>query len=625
MSLLKVILIINLILPIITGMKNSIYTEAFEEKHSGILVLDNARTILNVNYIFASMLGYDHKALLLLSFRDLFESESDYESVLSTISDAQERGESINFKSQLRSKEGVLVWVEISSDTLGLSPVLILTVTDIFKRLEAKQRLQFLLEGSNDGLWEWDLLTNEVYFSARWKEMLGFRDDELKNEFSTWERRLNLEDKESVLEEVQKSIAGEADHFVNIHRLRHKDGHWVWIYVRAKTFFDTHGKAVYMAGFHTDISALKEAQKDSEQQYLLLRSMFDATPDLIYYKDYQVEGGRYIGCNSAFEKFVGMKESEIIGKNDQEIFGAELGNSHYEDDKEVLRARKSGIREEWVTYPDDTKVLLHTLKAPFYDDKGKLLGLFGISRDMTEIHNAQEKVKEHHKQILFQARLAQMGEMITMIVHQWRQPLNNLSLVVNNLYLDHMMQELTDEKLKKSIEQSQAIIKSMTHTIDDFRNFYQQHQLSKMTHIDDVIEKSLDITENTLIVSNIRLKRSYTCSKEIQLHEGELMQVFLNIFKNAQDNFKERDIKEPELEIVTSDTKKGIKIEIIDNGGGIDPAHIEKIFEPYFTTKYGQNGTGLGLYMSKMIIEEHHHGKIYAQNTEDGVSFVIEL
>lgn len=165
----------------------------------------------------------------------------------------------------------------------------------------------------------------------------------------------------------------------------------------------------------------------------------------------------------------------------------------------------------------------------------------------------------------------------------------------------------------------------MTHTIDDFRNFYQQHQLSKMTHIDDVIEKSLDITENTLIVSNIRLKRSYTCSKEIQLHEGELMQVFLNIFKNAQDNFKERDIKEPELEIVTSDTKKGIKIEIIDNGGGIDPAHIEKIFEPYFTTKSGQNGTGLGLYMSKMIIEEHHHGKIYAQNTEDGVSFVIEL
>ncbi|MCH9814704.1 MAG: PAS domain S-box protein [Epsilonproteobacteria bacterium] len=606
-------------------MENSNYQKAFEESAQGILVVEDTERIIYSNSVVSNMLGYQSFELLTLTFNQLFETKNAYDTFITTLKEQLVTQESIDFKYEFKTKYSEVIWVEVSSDYQPISSIFVITIVDIFKRLESKQKLQFLIEGSNDGIWEWDLISNEVYFSARWKEMLGFEESELKNEFYTWERRLNLEDKETILQEIQNCIDGQADHFVNVHRLRHKEGHWVWIYVRAKTFFDANGKAVYMSGFHTDISDLKNAQKDTEQQYLVLRSLFDATPDLISYKDYEVEGGIYISCNSAFEKFIGLKESELIGKNDIDLFGKERGEYNREQDREVLRQRTSRIIEEWVTYPNEKRVLLHTMKTPVYDDQGKLLGLFGISRDMTEQHMGQVKEKEHHKQLLFQSRLAQMGEMISMIVHQWRQPLNALSIVVNNLYLDHVMQELSDEKLQKSIDQSQKIIKSMTHTIDDFRNFYQQHQPTKMLNINDVIEKALDITENTLISSNIRLKRTYGCRDEIEVHESEMMQVFLNILKNAQDNFKEKKVRQALLIINTTETKEGIEIEICDNGGGIKEEHLEKVFEPYFTTKSDANGTGLGLYMSKMIIEDHHHGKIYAKNSDVGVCFVITL
>ena len=127
-------------------------------------------------------------------------------------------------------------------------------------------------------------------------------------------------------------------------------------------------------------------------------------------------------------------------------------------------------------------------------------------------------------------------------------------------------------------------------------------------------------------MDTIELIEEYNSKKAIEVFDSELMQVFLNILKNAQDNFREKvHIKKPSINIKTSDTQKGVLVEITDNGGGIPDYILVKIFDPYFSTKDEKEGTGLGLYMSKTIVEEHHSGKFYAKNIENGVCFFIEL
>ncbi len=131
---------------------------------------------------------------------------------------------------------------------------------------ELKERMELALLGSNHGIWDWNILDNTVYFSPRWKEMLGYKDKELPHEFSTWESRLHPDDAEEAWADIHKHLNGETEYYENVHRLRHKDGHWVWIQDRGKVLFDENGKAVRMIGTHTDISEEKENQLKLVQQ-----------------------------------------------------------------------------------------------------------------------------------------------------------------------------------------------------------------------------------------------------------------------------------------------------------------------------------------------------------------------
>ncbi len=138
-------------------------------------------------------------------------------------------------------------------------------------------------------------------------------------------------------------------------------------------------------------------------------------------------------------------------------------------------------------------------------------------------------------------------------------------------------------------------------------------------------EKSLAILKGTLDANGVEVQLSLKSQKELAMFNNEMMQVFLNILKNALDNFKEKGIEKPSIMIESEDSDRGVMIRLCDNGEGIPKEVIKKIFDPYFSTKDEKNGTGLGLYMSKTIVEEHHDGKLSAQNSKDGVCFSIEI
>ncbi len=252
----------------------------------------------------------------------------------------------------------------------------------------------------------------------------------------------------------------------------------------------------------------------------------------------------------------------------------------------------------------------------------------------SRVEKALEENKENIKKMILQSRLAQMGEMISMIAHQWRQPLSTISGILINTQMMSEMKKYDLEKKEEAKEYESVVnqnitsisefIQILSKTIDDFRNFFKTNKNTTNSQIHEPILKALSIIKEPMINDGISVYEIYESEIKFDMLYDELMQVFLNIFKNAKDNFKEKGIKEPKIFIKTYDTDDHIVVEIIDNGRGIKKDLLDKIFEPYFSTK-GKNGTGLGLYMSKIIVQEHHNGEIFASNRDNGLSITIKI
>ena len=241
-----------------------------------------------------------------------------------------------------------------------------------------------------------------------------------------------------------------------------------------------------------------------------------------------------------------------------------------------------------------------------------------------------ERLK-YEQHLLQQSRLAQMGEMISMIAHQWRQPLGAISTTAVNMKfaieLEEFDLDLREEQEKQNLyflqklSEIESFVQNLTTTIDDFRNFYRPNKKITKTTFEEICVTSLNIIQTSLEATGVEVIHNYNSHQEIKMYSSEIMQVLLNIFKNAQDNFNEKRTKNPKITIITQNST----ISICDNGGGIPKDILENIFDPYFSTKEAKNGTGLGLYMSKTIVEGHHHGKLSVKNSENGACFTISL
>ncbi len=242
-----------------------------------------------------------------------------------------------------------------------------------------------------------------------------------------------------------------------------------------------------------------------------------------------------------------------------------------------------------------------------------------------KINKKVEEVRQKDKLLIQQSRQAAMGEMIENIAHQWRQPLNQLSLIQNNIFIEHMLGKLNEKNMQGYQEQSEKLMHYMTDTIDDFRNFFQPDREKHSFDICKAIHKTEALITSTLKQHSIKV--TFDCHDTLSVygHENEFSQVILNIFNNAKDALVERKVRDPHILIRISQKIDHFFIEICDNGKGIDVTIIDKIFDPYFTTKFKSQGTGIGLYMSKMIIENSMQGTLSVRNIDEGACFSIRL
>lgn len=235
------------------------------------------------------------------------------------------------------------------------------------------------------------------------------------------------------------------------------------------------------------------------------------------------------------------------------------------------------------------------------------------------------ELKKKDELMMAQSRHAAMGEMIGMIAHQWRQPISIVSMIANNILLDAALGSFDASKAqsysKDIIEQTQHLSK----TIDDFRNFFKPDKSVSKIDLKNIMDEVFSIVKESLKNNSIKFNISYESKTQIEGYPRELMQVFVNIINNAKDALVFKKTKDAFIEVNIYEDEKYLNTKICNNGGEIPKEILFKIFDPYFTTKDEKTGTGLGLYMSKMIVEDHLHGVIDVANIQSGVCFTVRL
>ena len=231
----------------------------------------------------------------------------------------------------------------------------------------------------------------------------------------------------------------------------------------------------------------------------------------------------------------------------------------------------------------------------------------------TRIKKELDKHQEKDRILAQQQKMVAMGQMIENIAHQWRQPLSVISTSASGLKLKKQLNILEDEELIKSIDKIVDTAKYLSDTIDDFRYFFKPQKDKTKFSLAKNIEKSLSFLEATLKENSIKVEFEYE-DIDIIAYETELIQVFINIINNSKDAFIEKKIEDRVIFISIKKFPNRILIEIKDNAGGVEEDILDKVFEPYFTTKHQYNGTGIGLYMSNQIIKTHLNGDIFMKN-----------
>ena len=347
--------------------------------------------------------------------------------------------------------------------------------------------------------------------------------------------------------------------------------------------------------------------------------LLDTIPNPIYYKNVE---GKFLGCNTSFTSLVNCSRDEVIGKTAFDFFPLPIATKNTLIDQELLNTFSTSTSE--FTFYTTSNEMKHIIlnKAVYKNIDGSVGGIVCIMDDITE--------RIQQKQFLIQqSKLAEMGDMIAAIAHQWNEPLVELSALIQDIQTSYLLKELKDKNVKEFVNDSMVQIKYMSKTLTDFRNFLKPSTKKQLFSISKALTEINEIIGKQVFYSNIKMNFNYKNKNEELLiygYENEFKQVLLNIINNAKNKIVENCLplnKKGNININIKRCSTFNTIEIIDDAGAIDEKVINSIFDPYFTTK--QDGMGLGLYMAKVIIEEKMRGSITVRNDENHVIFTIKL
>ena len=350
-------------------------------------------------------------------------------------------------------------WIHV--ETVGLNLIgdplirgILISVRDISKRKEtedalkkSEERYAMVLDATEQGIWDWNVLTNEVFYSEQWKKQLGYTDKELENKFETWQELLHPEDKEVSEKAVVSYLEQPEGKFILDFRLKHKDGSYRWIHNNAASKVDETGNVIRMFGAHTDVTQQKNAELALKESEAFLNILLDTLPIPFFYKDMN---GKYLGFNKSFEDFFGKSKEELIGKSVFDINPPDLAAIYHAKDKELFEQRGIQVYESNVKSPlGYTRDVIFS-KASLTNANGEIIGLIGTILDITERKKTEETLKlseQKYKQLqqLFRNVADNMPDML------WAKDLENRYIFVNKATCENLLCTTdTDEPVGKS-------------------------------------------------------------------------------------------------------------------------------------------------------------------------------
>ena len=520
---------------------------------------------------------------------------------------------------------------------------------------ELERANEFLIEAqslANIGHWEWEIGSGEIQWSDQIFRIFGFEPQSFTPTYPFFLNTIREEERDEVSNAVNVALETKTIYDVQ-HRIVLPDGSEKMVHEIGHAAYADDGSAIRMIGTVQDITKIHSIEKDLKEQKEAFETIFEYAYDgMSLFKN-----GKIVSCNSALVDMLRATSKEDILATDLSQLSPEYQERDELSSDKVTRmieiCTQSGHNQfEWlykrfdgeVFWADITLTCLtinneKIIHASWRDisDRKTLENALLSSKDKykTLANELDHRVKEQSAQLIKQSKMAQMGELLSMIAHQWRQPLSTIAAVAINIQMRvglfnvekadrESFEELT-AFVNMELKEINKYTQSLSHTIDDFKNLYKSGTNLMDYSVTKPIDDALDLIQISLTTEKIKIEKFYHTQEKVHIQNSEIMQVIVNILKNAQDNFKEKKIENPIISITTTQMKDIVRVSIDDNGGGIDEGVLESIFNPYFSTKDEKNGTGLGLYMCKLIIERSHKGRISAKNTSIGASFLIEL
>jgi len=421
-----------------------------------------------------------------------------------------------------------------------------------------------------------------------------------------------------------------------------KEGRWIDVYVRVNPLFEKGSKKGYVVLFW-ELPPKNQFQNDEtievQQQHLFPEKSIEEESETFYEQIFETANigiclldkqGRFVALNAACSEIYGYTESELIGKHFNLLFPEALHAIHQAHHDTYLNHNAIAYMGEIESIRKDGKqiyvyvtegLLEHLVGGPY-----KIMTVFDISAlvEARRVQKAQEAM------LVQQNKLAAMGEMLGHIAHQWRQPLNVLNLTTFDLKFKHTMGSLSDEKLLAGLDTINLISEQMNTTVNDFMNFYKPNKEKRVFSLYASVLYATTIAEVQLKNAGISLAIHIDTSLTIYGLANELQQVILNLITNAKDAFSDKEIVPKQICLVAWKEEEHVCLCVEDNAGGIEEALLERIFEPYFTTKGKMQGSGIGLYICSMIMKESFGGRIRVENITHeqstiGARFILEF
>ena len=547
--------------------------------------------------------------------------EKDLERVFREVKEGKQSKDSYFKHAPYRiiTKNGEIKWVldytilskdEDSEITHFLGYIIDITQEiNIKKQLEDSEfRWKFAIEGSGDGLWDWNIKTNEVFFSSSWKKMFGFKDYEIENNLDEWEKRVHPDDLKQVYIDINKHLEGETKLYENEHRVKCKDGTYKWVLDRGVIVNrDLENKPERIIGTHKDITNEKKLKLKNRKNEQFINNFMDSSNVIVSCID---SDGVMFKLNKYGSEFSGYSEEEI---SKEPFYWKVLIPEDIRDDiAGLIDAAKDDkipkiYENSWISKSGENRVFQWS-NTVFKKDDDTFDFIISIGIDVT------------YKRIMeTQSKLASMGEMIGNIAHQWRQPLNVITTEVGGLQIQSELGTVTKDDIRNCADSIIRQAEYLSETIENFRNFIKNDEIYRKVKVSEILHDSLSLIASSMKNNYITVVEQINEDTFIEANKNEITEALINIFNNCKDVLVEKEEKDRIVLIKTLKDEEGfLSLKIIDSGGGFKEDLQDRIFEPYFTTKHKSLGTGLGLSIADKIIRAKHHFEItnYNKNFE---------